>query len=56
MQRTVTVADPLVKSWKGAIYAEEKQSPPDGFRESKGSGRDAGLSVHEVMARGGKMS
>jgi hypothetical protein len=37
MQSTVTVADSLVKTWKDAIYAEEKQSPPMGFLESKGS-------------------
>jgi hypothetical protein len=36
MQSTVTIADPLVKTWKDDIYAEEKQSPPTGFLESKG--------------------
>jgi hypothetical protein len=35
MQSTVTVADPLVKNWKDAIYAEEKQSPPMVFVNPK---------------------
>jgi hypothetical protein len=53
MQSTVTVADPLVKSWKDDIYTEEKQSPSRVFLNPKqpsgaGNYRSRGIDFHRV--------